>query len=545
MLIAGTGTEKVSTTKVVVMKNDGGTAVTLMPDYQGDLQPFAMIFAVPSDVNMENVQALKREFVDRVDRVSAPRFAEFWEKDPCEPGKAEQVWEVSRKAADDTGFLGVMKTDPSKKVEKELLLDVDAQKKEGEYGDGIVGSKAELMAWLEKKGFKLPEGGDASLSQYENEGYRFVALPVDTNRIELIGGSRAVLSPVRYFTAQSLKDIPVKFGLPSASEHHDLYVYTLAPKRMEVKNYTTKPAPTNLSVDFVVKERMGEFYNALYDKFAAKHPNTFVLEYAFPTSGCGNPCPTEPLLPHEMMSLGGDAFDALLSDEEKNPEPPEPTEEEKAKIDALLEVKKGKEKIDAKKDWEESRKELARRKALIARHTYVLSRLHYRYTGEQLPKDPELGPAEPIRGGVALPEGPEGAADPSVQPSEENAFQTRFVNLHPNKTVINCEDPKRYRWGKPPRTYRGSSKIWVAEDMTHKSRTQINPDEVVLTAVAELELEGGSIQEKEKEAPAPPAPKEEESDCGCRAAGVPARSNVLWMLGLALGLGLWRRRRAA
>ena len=72
------------------------------------------------------VWMLKREYVDRVAHVSAPRFAEFWEMDPCEKGKVQQEWERDMTANADTGFLGVMKTDPSKKVAKEMLLDVEA-----------------------------------------------------------------------------------------------------------------------------------------------------------------------------------------------------------------------------------------------------------------------------------------------------------------------------------------------------------------------------------------------------------------------------------
>jgi hypothetical protein len=60
----------------------------------------------------------------------------------------------------------------------------------------------------------------------------------------------------------------------------------------------------------------------------------FLLEYAFSTADCGKPCPAEPILPNELMTLGGDVVDAKLPKTELNPKAPEPTEEEKAAFEA-------------------------------------------------------------------------------------------------------------------------------------------------------------------------------------------------------------------
>jgi len=319
----------------------------------------------------------------------------------------------------------------------------------------------------------------------------------------------------------------------------------MAEQRLQIENYPTKPVPTNLSLDFKVKERMGEYFTALQDIFLTKNPGTFWAEYAFSTADCGKPCPTEPLLPHELLSLGGDAFEAKLPEDVRRPEPPEPTAEDLAKRDAAMEGKTAKEKKTLLEDWKKDREELAARKAMIARQTYVLSRLHYRYvSGAELAQDPKLTSGAAITGGIKLPEGAEGAADLAVSPAEKNEFQTRYNNLHPNISVIKCETPERHKWGKPPRTYRGSSRIWVAEDLARKNRKQIDPVAMTLTAVPELGLLGRSLVEKPKEA-APPAP-EPKKGCGCHAAGVDAGPRVGAWLMVALGAILtWRRRRTA
>jgi len=541
VLMAGSGTEKVNSTQVVVMQKDGMSAVTLMPDYQGPLSSFAIVFPVPEDVDVTDIVTLKREYVDRVDLVSAPRFAEFWEMDPCEPGKAQQTWERNLTASADTGFLGVMQTDPAKKVEKELLLDVAAKTKDGEYKEVSVGTADEIKAWLSAKKYALPAGAEAAFAAYP----RFAALDVNTSRIELIGGDRGQLSPVRFVTETTYDTLPARFGLSSIGKGHELLVYAMAAERTQVGNYPTKPVPTNLSLDFKVKERMGEYFTALQDIFLAKNPGTFWAEYAFSTADCGKPCPTEPLLPHELLSLGGDAFEAKLSEDVRRPEPPEPTAEDIAKRDASLEGKTPKEKKTLLEDWKKDREELAARKAMMARQTYVLSRLHYRYaTPAELSQDPKLVAGAAITGGTKLPEGPEGAADLSVGASEKNEFQTRYNNLHPNISVIKCETPERHKWGKPPRTYRGSSRIWVAEDLARKNRKQIDPVAMTLTAVPELGLPGRSLQEKPKEAAPAPAPEPKKEGCGCHAAGQDARVSVgAWILA-ALGLAFVARRRA-
>jgi len=546
VLFAGKG-EKLAnhSAHVVIMKSGKLTAVTVMPDYEGPIQPFALISVVPGDVTADRLTTLKREFVDRVDTVSAPRFAEFWEMDPCESGKAEQEWERDLTASDSGAFLGVLKTDPTKKVAKELLLDVDAQQKEGEYQLDVLSSWEELSKWLGAKGFQAPAGAQEALQPYLAAGQKILVANVDSNRIELVGGDRAQLSPVRFWTEQPYDTVPARLGIPSSPGKQELFLYVLAPdSRYQVTNYPTKFAPTNLTVDFKVKERMGEFYAGLHDLFLEKNPGTFLAEFVWDSRGCGQPCAGDALLPHELLSLGGDVFDAKLPEADVRPDPGPPSDEEQQAFEATLAGKSAKEKAEAKKAWEEERRELAARRALLERHQYVLTRLHYRYGKEELPKDPALGASSgAIEGGVALPEGKEGAASTDVKSAERNRFQTRYNSLHPNIKVVECENPEPYRWGKAPRTYRGLRKIWVAEDLTRKNRTQIDPTEVVLTSVAELGLGAKGAEPASVETPAD-AEEKKESACGCRTVG--GGAGGFGAIGAAgAGLLAWLRRRRA
>lgn len=530
---------------VVIMKSGKLTAVTLMPDYEGPIQPFALISVVPSDVSADRLTTLKREFVDRVDTVSAPRFSEFWEMDPCESGKAEQEWERDLTASDSGAFLGVLKTDPSKKVAKELLLDVDAQQKEGEYSIEVLSSWEELSKWLDGKGYEAPAGTKEALQPYLAADQKILVADVDANRIELVGGDRAQLSPVRFWTEQPYETVPARLGFPSTPGKQELFLYVLAPEsRYQVTNYPTKFAPTNLTVDFEVKERMGEFYAGLHDLYLEKHPGTFLAEFVWDSRGCGQPCAGDALLPHELLSLGGDVFDSKLPEDEVHPDPGAPSDEEKQAFEATLAGKTPKEKLEAKKAWEEERKELAARRALLERHQYVLTRLHYRYGKDDLPKDPKLGATSGgIEGGVALPEGKEGAASTDVTSAKHNRFQTRYNSLHPNIKEVKCDSPEPYRWGKAPRTYRGLRKIWVAEDLTRKNRKQIDPTKMVLTSVADLGLGVKAAEPASVETPVA-AEEKKESACGCRTVGGAGTGGfgALGVMGAGLLARLRRRR---
>src|SRR6478736_1606141 len=137
-LASKTKTEiKINSTHFVLMKNGNVTAVTVMADYEGPLDPFAMVLVVPPDVTADHVTTLKREYVDRLDSISAPRFHEYWEQDPCDPGPVEQEWERNLKVEGAaSGPLGGGAPTPEAgvpKPAKELFLDVKAKQKEGEY----------------------------------------------------------------------------------------------------------------------------------------------------------------------------------------------------------------------------------------------------------------------------------------------------------------------------------------------------------------------------------------------------------------------------
>lgn len=579
-------------THFIMMQREGGTVVTVMPDYEGPQTPFALVMPVPADVTLEGLRTMKREFLTRMEELTAPRYHEFYEKDPCEPEPAQQEWERDLRVKT-TGFLGGnQEIGGQKRAAKEFSIDFSTRFKDSdsEFTFHLIGSPAQpegdekkpgqakpgdkkkdkdaeketqghigktypdLAAFLAETGYKMSDEARQSLEKYQAQGQNLLVAEVDPNMIEIGAKERAQLAGIRYFTTSSVTTIPSTLGLANISDKQDLFVYVLNPdKRYEPKNYGYVYPPTNIELEIhlklaggktrVVKERTGEIYNAIHDLMEKQHPGKFLYEYAWSTEGCGQPCPNEHLLVNELLTLGGDAFEELLPEDQRNPEPPPETDEEKKAFEADLKEKELKpaDQVKAKKQHAEDRKELARRRAILARHNYVLSRFHYRYDKSNLKKDVEIGAAaDHIRGGVALPKGQEPKIDMDVtkvkKPGELSAYQVRFNHYWRWDGQVKCETPERWRWGKRWAHKREWNKVWLGVDLTNRRRDEIDPKVVVRTPLPELGL---GMQPT----PAPSASAAPGTDgtttpakggCGCRAAGAPTERGS----GLALALGL-------
>lgn len=528
-----------TTSSYVVMNGGDQSVVSVVSDYEGPFEPFAVIVAVPSDVTLDRISSIRREFVDRVDQMSAPRFMEFWEMDPCEPGKESQEWERDlRVQTSGDSFLGAgMDMGPTRKVPKELLLSVKTERKSGEYTFMMPKEDQSFEDLLKERGWKLTGPMQQAIAAYSGQGMKFVLAEVDPNRIELIGGEKAQLTPIRFWTDGRYTKLPSKLGRLASKGPQELFVFVLdKDARYKTTNYEIANAPTNLAVQFIVKERMAEFFAGLHDAWLAKHPKTFWFEYAWKADECGQPCPNDPILINELLTLGGDVFENAVPKEEREPKVPPMTTEEKQKVKLELDGLPVADRAKRKKVIEEERKELVKRKALLERHHYIISRLHHRYADDGLPNDVEIGKADGgLEGGIWIPKGQNGDVARDAKAGADYRFQTRYNNFHPWKGMMACEQPERYRWGKPPRTYRGLRKTWVVEDLARKSRTQIKAKEVILNPLPELGLapeEPKVVSDAGVDAGTEAATSGK--GCGCRVAGAPVAAGPR---SLATGLG--------
>ncbi|MBN2195470.1 MAG: DUF2330 domain-containing protein [Polyangiaceae bacterium] len=597
----------IQATHIVMMHRANTSVVTVMPDYIGPSGTFAVVMPVPSDVTFDRIRVVKREYLARIEEMTAPRFHEFYEQDPCDPGPIQQEWERDLRVHS-TGFLGGnQEFGGGKQVPREFSLNLDTKFKESESeyrfvwigtppaeeeekkADGKAKAKAkgkdtkddadagddgegerpppetfpDLASFAAAKGYQVPGPIAAALTKYVERGMVLVVAEVDMSKVELVSGERGQLAGIRYWSTQPITTLPTTLGMLSANGKQDDFFYVLHPdRRWEPKNYGYVYPPTNIDTlqvikvngkDRYVKERVSEVYNAIFDLVTDQNPGKFVYEYAWHSKGCGQPCPNEPLLINELLTLGGDVLEEqTVPEAERKPEPPAETDEEKKSFEAELKEMKPAERVEAKKVRKADRYELARRKALLERHNYVVSRFHSRFDATAMKKDVEVGPAaDQIHGGTDIPKGQAHELPLEVTkvktPGETSKYQVRFNHFFPWDGMMQCEQPERWRWGKRWRHKRVWNKIWMGVDLAYKRRNEIDPRTVVKSQIPALGLGNATPAPSASAAASASASASgapQKRACGCRTAGAGSTSAPLAFAAAALlGLAALRRRR--
>ena len=533
--------------QVVILEGNGATAVTVAPDYRGPMKPFALVLPVPDDVKLDDVRVLKGSAITHLEALTAPRFHVFWEQDPCDPGPVKQEWDRDLTVKGERA-LGEEKL---MEIPRKLQVDTEPAFEEGVYHFELApgGSADALLGWLKAKGYQAPDALKTELTPAITRGMKFLVAEVDVDRLELLGDGGAILAPIRFVTHMPYREILSRLGLINVEGKQDLIVYTIHPDaRFEVKNVKTVAAPTNLEVEMSasdgpggLKERPGEFYAALQDRVLEKQGSVVLTEYVWSTLECGEPCVRSPLSLQTLLTFGGDALEADVPDEAKAPEPPPLT-------DAQLEKSKDF-KPAQKKEFEEVRKETARRQALVDRQQYVVTRLHYRYDEKTLPETLTLVPAAGgLQGGIDLPKSTDKRIDTQTTAASPSKYQARYNLFRPWKSEMKCEAPVRDRWGQRPIHNRVNPKVWGAVDLTRKSRDEIDLAKAVRTPVPVLGI-AGIAAASPAVTPANEghagSHKKTSSGCDCEVAGGgsgPKRWPGLLVFAAVAGAALLRRR---
>ncbi len=563
------GARLVHTTSVVVMRHAEYSIVTVMADYEGPIAPFAFILPVPSDVRVSDVRTVKREMVERLEALSAPRFHAFYEQDPCDPAPVEQRWDEQIRARG-RGFLTPADLPPEDRhyaVSNAITLPTQPvfKGKESEfvYQTALVASARELESSLAARGYAVSAAALSALAPYVERGIRLLIAEVPSlEGVALTGTNRVELGGIRYFTRAPLAALPLTLGLQNSPGSQDVFVYVLdRNRRYHATNYENVLLPTNLRIDPRAAGQLATVYNGLFDA-AVSRKQGVVTEYAWPTGGCGQPCPDVAFRPDELLSFGGDVLEAhTTSAKERRAAPVDESLQERRRFEDHLRELPAAARTRAQREHEAERREIGKRLALAARQTYVLTRLHQRYDRARLPRDLEIGPAPtPLRGGVGVPTGRDGellrAAEPAA-PETPNELQTRFVALHPWRGEVACRSPSRFRWGKAwASEARASRAVPLALDLAHAARDRTLLEKALRTPLPELGFSGTNY-EAFREAPhdlpsapsaAPPA-RPNAGGCSVTRARAPAtRPRIEWLLLGVLAatwrsLRGWRRRR--
>ena len=432
-------------TQVVMMREGTRTVLSMQNTYKGPPQNFAMVVPVPVVLQESNVKTLPKDIFARVDQMTAPRLVEYWERDPCAPPEPPGgIWRSA-------GRPRSMDKDEGAEDSKKLGVTVEAQFTVGEYEIVILSAvdAAGLDTWLRQEKYKIPDGAEAYLRPYVLAGSKFFVAKVDVTKLKFEGGV-GVLSPLRFHYDTDTFSLPVRLGLMNSAGTQDLIVNVFAKgQRYEVANYPNATIPTNFDVAEAARGQFGTFYAALFDRTLEKLPKAVVTEYAWDASSC-DPCPSPPLGPQELATLGADVLPS-------------------AQPAAAASGGRG--------GWRPS-------------SGFVVTRLHARYSKDALGEDLVFRAAAPIVGGREA-MGGNGKLEHGAVSSGQNNFQGRYAIRHAWAGPIACAKPVRGVWGGPPGG--GDKKITPAMNLAFAPRGKLQlaafvkgplPDVVALPGAA-------------------------------------------------------------
>jgi len=379
-------------TQVVLMREGTRTVLSMQNDYKGPLADFAMVIPVPVVLHEKDVKTLPKNVFDHTDALGSPRLVEYWEQDPCAVMNTDDAM-----AARPTKSAG-RAVDKSDEKGKDGVK-IEAQFDVAEYKILILSATEAtgLETWLRANHYQIPTGAEPLLRPYVEGGMKFFVAKVDPKKVQMVDG-HAALSPIRFHYDSDEFALPIRLGMANSSGKQDLIVNIIsADKRYEVANYRNVFIPTNFDVKDSVRARFGEFYAALFDKTVEANPGAVVTEYAWtavPNYHC-DPCTNADISNPDLMTLGGDVIGGQ-----------------------------------------------------IAAGTFVLTRLHARYSAQDMKDDLRFREAKPVTGGREQwsRQGLEYGAVPSAQ----NYFQARYAMRHRWTGPIACASPQRNIWGGPP-----------------------------------------------------------------------------------------------
>ncbi|MFO0562858.1 MAG: DUF2330 domain-containing protein [Polyangiales bacterium] len=424
-------------TRVALMRYGQRTVLTMSNDYDGPPQDFAMVVPVPIVLQQENVRTLAHDVFSRIESLTAPRLVEYWEQDPCYVPPPHRYMTRSRSGGAAGGATDDLLTNT------QLGVRIEASFTVGEYQILILSAtqSSGLETWLRQNRYNIPNGAAAALAPYIREGMKFFVARVDIRRVQRRPDGGARLSPLRFhYDTQDFR-LPVRLGLLNAPEKQDLIVYVLHPtSRFEVANYPNVFIPTNLDLDDSVRAQFGRFYTTLFDRTLERMNNRAVVtEYAWATSSC-DPCPTPPLQPADLATLGADVIGSNMQ----------------------------------------------------FANNMTVTRMHTRYSAQSLTEDLVFREAGAVVGGREhVINEQTRALEQGAQPAQygANNFQARYAIRHPWTGPIRCANPRRGIWGGPPAGTQVQP-TRPALDLASRAGAAVELPRVVRTAVPELGLTG-------------------------------------------------------
>jgi len=286
----------------VVMVHDGDrTVLSLMNDYEGEPEEFALVIPVPVVLQQGQIHIGNRELFQRIDSYSAPRLVEYHDRSPCPLPMSGMQRGMNLEA--ETAGMAFDKA--AREDAKALGVTVEAQYTVGEYDIVILSATQSdgLETWLQQTGYHIPQGLAAALAPYIRQGMKFFVARVNLKEHQRTGLS--YLRPIQFAFESPKFMLPIRLGMINANGPQDLIVYVLSREgRVETTDYRTMKLPSGMDVPEFVQGEFGKFYQAMFDQQVKRDEmRTVFTEYVWNMGWC-DPCAAPPLSREELRALG-------------------------------------------------------------------------------------------------------------------------------------------------------------------------------------------------------------------------------------------------
>ncbi|MEM6556036.1 MAG: DUF2330 domain-containing protein [Pseudomonadota bacterium] len=283
--------------KVVLVRDDERTVITMASDYRGDVNEFAMVVPVVDIPLREQINVGNPALVDHLDEYTAPRLVEYYDDNPCEMNRARS-FVASSEPMTLANILDRVQQDS-----QQLAVTIEAEYEVGEYDILILSAEdsGDLITWLNQNEYRIPDGAEEVVEAYLKRGMKFFVAKVNLERHD---GS-SMLRPIQVAYEDEDFMLPIRLGTVNADGKQELFVFAITRQgRVETTNYKTVKLPSNMDVPIFVKDEFGDFYKAMFEHQTEKENGKAVfMEYAWDMSWC-DPCAANPLSRSELRELG-------------------------------------------------------------------------------------------------------------------------------------------------------------------------------------------------------------------------------------------------
>ncbi len=283
--------------KVVLVRDDVRTVITMASDYRGEASEFAMVIPVVDIPEREQINVANPGLVDHLDEYTAPRLVEYYDDNPCD-------FERYRRDMVAMSAPPLMATlEAAEMAPEDLGVTIEAEYEVGEYDILILSAEESdgLITWLNQENYRIPDGAEEVVGAYLKRGMKFFVAKVNLERHD---GS-AMLRPIQVAYEDENFMLPIRLGTVNAEGKQELFVFAITREgRIETTNYKTVKLPSNMDVPIFVKDEFGDFYKAMFEHQTEKENGKAVfMEYAWDMSWC-DPCAANPLSRSELRELG-------------------------------------------------------------------------------------------------------------------------------------------------------------------------------------------------------------------------------------------------